>query len=102
MTNRIIHISRIELTCATTSKNFSKPQPEPDFIDATVQTSLAVTSGSIPLVEVFSDVEMCRYHITLEVTNADDLVAFLLSSSDAKAASRPEKWKNCVGLWPIR
>ncbi len=53
--------------------------------------AFSLENGASQLLEQFSDVEMYRYQNHLLVTDADDIVAYLLSSPDAASASSPEK-----------
>jgi SAM-dependent methyltransferase len=56
-----------------------------------IAADFSLENGAAQLRAVFSDVESFRYPNNLQVTNADDILAYLLSSSEIKAASIPEK-----------
>lgn len=53
--------------------------------------AFSLENGASQLLEQFSDVEMHRYQNDLLVTDADDILAYLLSSADGVSASSPEK-----------
>ncbi len=53
--------------------------------------AFSLENGAAQLREVFSAVELRRFHNQLQVTDAGDILAYLLSSSEARDAVQPEK-----------
>jgi len=56
-----------------------------------ISADFSLENGAAQLQAAFSDVESHRYPNSLQVTNADDILAYLFSSSEIRAASVPEK-----------